>query len=186
MRGPNINYGPQVNGIFYILDTRCVRCPIVITSLIHFFSPLFGPKKREKMRRRRKALLRRRNGRGGGVEARELMGRGRQRASGVLRQYRAGPAARTVSDYYDECSQDSHISIFGPEFCVLNDRNHDNAVSHTAPGNAHTPAFQFIETSQIPKNLRLRRNRWLRVGGGRKGLQLPRGDKGAITRGPED
>lgn len=44
---------------------------------------------------------------------RELMGRGRQRASGVLRQYRAGPAARTVSDYYDECSQDSHISIFG-------------------------------------------------------------------------
>lgn len=66
------------------------------------------------------------------------MGRGRQRASGVLRQYRAGPAARTVSDYYDECSQDSHISIFGPEFCVLNDRNHDNAVSHTAPGNAHT------------------------------------------------
>lgn len=72
-------------------------------------------------------------------EETELMGRGRQRASGVLRQYRAGPAVRTVSDYYDECSQDSHISIFGPEFCVLNDRNHDNTVSHTAPGNALRP-----------------------------------------------
>lgn len=135
-------------------------------------------------RKEKRALLEEEGEKGG--RAAELMGRGRQRASGVLRQYRAGPAARTVSDYYDECSQDSHISIFGPEFCVLNDRNHDNAVSHTVPGNAHTPCLHFIETSQIPKNLRLRRNRWLRVGGGRKGLQLPRGDKGAITRGPED
>lgn len=104
----------------------------------YYFSFFRTQEKRKDAEEEKSALEE--EGEKGGEEAAELMGRGRQRASGVLRQYRAGPAARTVSDYYDECSQDSHISIFGPEFCVLNDRNHDNAVSHTAPGNAHTPA----------------------------------------------
>lgn len=132
MRGPDINYGPQVNGIStsWTRDVSGARLLLLL-----FFRT---QEKRKDAEEERSALEE--EGEKGGEEAAELMGRGRQRASGVLRQYRAGPAARTVSDYYDECSQDSHISIFGPEFCVLNDRNHDNAVSHTAPGNAHTPA----------------------------------------------